>query len=167
MKRKNGFWNSLVFAGVLAVSGLLSLNAGELKPGTKAPVWILKGLDGTDVKSTSFDGKVVVLNFWATWCPPCVAEIPDFIEVQKELGGKGLTFVGVSLDQSTVPVKKYVKRTKVNYPIVMGNSEVVKDFGNISGIPTTYVIDKSGVIRMSEVGKISKKKLLASVRGLL
>ena len=167
MKRRNGFWNSLMIAGVLAVSGLLSLSAGELKPGTKAPVWILKGLDDKDVKSTDYSGKVVVLNFWATWCPPCVAEIPDFIEIQNELGGKGLTFVGVSLDQSPAPVKKYVKRTKVNYPVVMGDSEVVKDFGNISGIPTTYVIDKGGVIRMSHVGKISKKKLLASVKGLL
>ena len=141
--------------------------AGELKPGTKAPAWILKAVDGEDVKSTAYDGKVVVLNFWATWCPPCVAEIPDFIELQKEFGAKGLTFVGVSLDTSSTPVKKYVKKTKVNYPVVMGDSDVVKDYGNFSGIPQTYVIDKEGIIRLSQVGKISKEKLLAGIKPLL
>ncbi len=149
--------------GVGAVVG----QAGELKVGTKAPAWILKAPDGKDKKSTEHEGKVVVLNFWATWCPPCVAEIPDFIEIQKEFGEKGLTFVGVSLDASPVPVKKYVKRTKVNYPVVMGTPEMVQDYGNPSGIPQTYVIDKDGIIRMSHMGKISKQALLASVKPLL
>ena len=150
---------SMIWAGDLA--------AGQLKPGTKAPAWMLKALDGKDVKSSEYRGKVLVLNFWATWCPPCVAEIPDFIELQKELGDKGLTFVGVSLDVSPAPVKKYVRRTKVNYPVVMGNQDVVNDFGNFSGIPQTYVIDKEGVIRMSHMGKIKKEALLAGVKPLL
>ena len=154
----------LVLSVVFAVP---TSEAGELKPGTKAPAWILKSLAGDEGKSTKDKGKVVVLNFWATWCGPCIAEIPDFIELQKEYEKKGLTFVGVSLDQSSTPVKKYVKKTKVNYPVVMGNADVVKDYGNFAGIPQTYVIDKEGVIRMSQMGMISKKDLLAKVKPLL
>ena len=138
-----------------------------LKAGTKAPAWILKGPDGKDIKSTDFKGKVVVLNFWATWCPPCVKEIPDFIEIQKELGEKGVTFVGASLDASPAPVKKYVKRTQVNYPIVMGDSDVVKEYGNFNAIPHTFVIDKDGIIRLSKSGMISKGDLLAGIKPLL
>jgi peroxiredoxin len=156
---------ALLVLSIVFVGG--TTQAGELKVGTKAPAWILKAVDGSDVKSTAYDGKVVVLNFWATWCPPCVAEIPDFIELQKEFGEKGLTFVGVSLDTSSKPVKKYVKKTMVNYPVVMGDADVVKDFGNFSGIPQTYVIDKDGIIRLSQVGQISKEKLLAGIKPLL
>ena len=73
----------------------------------------------------------------------------------------------VSLDTSSKPVKKYVKKTMVNYPVVMGDADVVKDFGNFSGIPQTYVIDKDGIIRLSQVGQISKEKLLAGIKPLL
>lgn len=144
-----------------------SARAAGLEVGKKAPAWILKAPDGKDVKSTEFKGKVIVLNFWATWCGPCVKEIPDFIEIQNELGEKGVTFVGVSLDASPSPVKKYVKRTAVNYPVVMGDSDVVKDYGNFNAIPHTFVIDKEGVIRLSKSGMIKKGDLLASIKPLL
>lgn len=157
-------WAGFVCGVVLLTTSTL---AGELKVGTKAPAWILKGLDGKNVKSSEFKGKVVVLNFWATWCGPCIAEIPDFIEIQKEYQEKGLTFVGVSLDLSPSPVKKYVARNDLNYPVVMGDSEMVKDYGNFNGIPQTYVIDKEGIIRMSQSARISKQKLLANVKPLL
>lgn len=141
--------------------------AGELKPGTKAPAWRLQSPEGKEMSSATYEGKVIVLNFWATWCPPCVAEIPDFIELQKEFEDKEFTFVGISLDSSSTPVKRYIKRNKVNYPIVMGDADVVKDFGNFTGIPHTYVIDKKGMIQMSHVGQISKSKLSKSIKPLL
>ncbi|MCS1411829.1 MAG: Thiol-disulfide oxidoreductase ResA [Verrucomicrobia subdivision 3 bacterium] len=151
-----------------AATFVLPAPAGELKKGTKAPAWTLKDLDGKDVKSTTYDGKIVVLNFWATWCPPCVKEIPDFIEIQKELKDKNVTFVGVSLDTSATPVKRYVKRTKVNYPIVMvGDTDVVKAYGNFAGIPHTYVIDEEGIIQLSQSGMISKQALMARLKPLL
>lgn len=156
---------TMVAIALVSLSGVCQ--ADPLKPGTKAPAWILKNLEGEDVKSSEFKGKVVVLNFWATWCGPCIHEIPDFIEIQKELSDKGLTFVGVSLDQATNPVTKYVKRTKVNYPVVMGDVDVVKDFGNFGGIPQTFVIDKEGIIRVSKTGLISKQKLLEGIKPLL
>ncbi len=158
-------------AGTLLLLSLLflpeSIRAAGLEAGKKAPVWILPSPEGADVKSTDFKGKIVVLNFWATWCPPCVKEIPDFIEIQKELASKNVTFVGVSLDASSAPVKKYLKRTKLNYPVVMGNADVVKDYGNFTGIPHTFVIDKDGVIRVSKSGMISKQALMAGIKPLL
>ena len=171
----------------LASAGLVApLNAGELKVGTKAPAWKLNGLDGKAVQSSDFEGKVVVFNFWATWCPPCVKEIPDFIEVQKEFKDKGVVFIGVSLDkprssgdkddvesllrpllETKAKVESFVDKMKVNYPIVWGDSKVDKDYGGIAAIPQTYVIDKKGVIQASHLGMISKKDLLKSLKPLL
>lgn len=165
--------------GLAALVALVSINlaaplsAGELKVGTKAPAWKLNGLDGKAVQSTDFKGKVVVFNFWATWCPPCVREIPDFVEVQKEFKDKGVVFIGVSVDRpaaekkTTAKVKAFVDKMKINYPIVWGDKKVDKDYGGITGIPQTYVIDKSGVIRASHLGMISKKDLLKSLKPLL
>lgn len=163
----------------LASAGLVApLNAGELKVGAKAPAWKLNGLDGKAVQSSDFEGKVVVFNFWATWCPPCVKEIPDFIEVQKEFKDKGVVFIGVSVDKprseekeekekTEKKVKAFVDKMKINYPIVWGDRKVDKDYGGIAAIPQTYVIDKKGVIRASHLGMISKKDLLKSLKPLL
>lgn len=161
------------FVALASINLAAPLSAGELKVGTKAPAWKLNGLDGKAVQSADFKGKVVVFNFWATWCPPCVREIPDFVEVQKEFKDKGVVFIGVSVDKpaaekkTTAKVKSFVEKMKINYPIVWGDSKVDKDYGGITGIPHTYVVDKKGVIRASHLGMISKKDLLKSLKPLL
>ena len=120
------------FVALASINLAATLSAGELKVGTKAPAWKLNGLDGKAVQSSDFKGKVVVFNFWATWCPPCVKEIPDFIEVQKEFKEKGVVFIGVSVDRpaaekkTTAKVKAFVEKMKINYPIVWGDKRWTK-----------------------------------------
>jgi thiol-disulfide isomerase/thioredoxin len=109
---------------------------------TPAPAWELNDPSGKPVKFSDFRGTVLILDFWATWCTPCRVEIAHFVELQKQYGDKGLTVIGVSLDeQGPEVVKKFVKQFGVNYPIVIGNEKVAEAYGGIYAIPTTFVID--------------------------
>ena len=122
---------------------------------TKAPAWTLKDVNGKEVSSADFKDKVVVVDFWATWCGPCRVEIPGYVALQKKYGDK-LAIVGVSLDaQGPGVVKRFVEKNKVDYTIVMGNDDVVAAFGGeegIQAIPTTFIIDRDGMIRDRKVG---------------
>lgn len=111
-----------------------------------APDWRLAGVDGKTVQLSDFKGKVVVLNFWATWCPPCRKEIPDLIALQKKYGND-LVVVGVSLDENgPAAVKSFVAKSGINYPVVMGDQGTASAYGGIKAIPTTFVIDRAGKI---------------------
>ena len=154
---------AVLFAGAFFALALTSLRpffrspAPDALNSSKAPAWELKDLDGKQVKSSDFDGKVVILDFWATWCPPCKAEIPGFIELQKKYGEKGLVVVGVSLDEGGPSVvKQFMNQFGINYPVVMGNIQTMEDFGG-KAIPTTFVIDRSGKIVAKHVGFASKE----------
>ncbi len=118
-----------------------------------APAWKLRSVDGREVSAADFAGKVLVLDFWATWCPPCRAEIPGFIELQKKYEKDGLVIVGISVDKGGVDlVKKFIAENKINYTIVMADDMVADTFGGIEGIPTTFVIDRAGKIQFKKVG---------------
>ncbi len=120
-----------------------------------APSWKLKDIAGREVSSDEFKGKVVVVDFWATWCGPCKEEIPGYVELQKKYADKGFVIVGVSLDQQGPPVvKRYAESAKINYPLVMGDDGVVSAFGGIDAIPTTFLIDREGRIRHKKVGSM-------------
>ena len=117
------------------------------------PSWKLRDIAGREVSSDEFKGKVVVVDFWATWCGPCKEEIPGYVELQKKHGDKGFVIVGVSLDQQGPPVvKRYAESAKINYPLVMGDDSIVAAFGGIDAIPTTFLIDREGRIRHRKVG---------------
>ncbi|MDE3084166.1 MAG: TlpA family protein disulfide reductase [Verrucomicrobiota bacterium] len=130
-----------------------------------APSWKLRDVDGKTVDSAQFKGKVVVLDFWATWCPPCRSEIPGYIKLQEKYRGKGLAVVGVSLDQQGPEVvKKFMAEQHMNYTVVMGDEAVTRAFGGIDAIPTTFIIDRSGNIRHKKVGAMETadfEKMLA------
>jgi len=133
-----------------------------------APAWSLKDLSGKTVKLSDFKGKVVVLDFWATWCPPCRAEIPGFVDLQKRYEKQGVTVIGVSLDQGgTEVVSSFVKAQGINYPIVMGTDEVTAQYGGIEGIPTTFVIDPKGNIVSKHEGSTEKDVFDAEIKKLL
>jgi thiol-disulfide isomerase/thioredoxin len=117
------------------------------------PAWHLKDLDGNEVSSDQFKGKVVVLDFWATWCEPCRIEIPGYVRLQKKYAKDGLVIVGVSLDQEgPLIVKKYAADHGINYRIVMGDDKIVNAFGGIDAYPTTFIIDRDGIIRDRKIG---------------
>ncbi|RKX34106.1 MAG: TlpA family protein disulfide reductase [Verrucomicrobia bacterium] len=132
------------------------------------PSWELTDLQGHPVRSADFEGKVVLLDFWATWCPPCRKEIPGFIELQERYGEAGLVVVGVSLDEGgAAVVAPFVSKEGINYPVVMGDSTIVEAFGGIASIPTTFVINRDGQIVERHVGYVSQNRFEKSIKSLL
>ena len=136
--------------------------------GTPAPAFTLQDLDGKNVSLAGLRGKVVVLDFWATWCPPCVKEIPHFVELHEQYKDKGVEIVGISLDDAGISVvKAFVQKYQIKYPILMTDGRVDKAFGGISGIPTTFVIDSAGNISKKYVGYNSKAVFETDIKALL
>jgi thiol-disulfide isomerase/thioredoxin len=133
-----------------------------------APAWSLPDLDGKVVTSDLYKGKVVVIDFWATWCGPCKKEIPGYVRLQKKYAGDGLVIVGVSLDNGSAVVKKFVKQYGVDYPVVMGDDAVQKAFGGVDAYPMTFIIDREGMIRERQRGAVGteefERKLLAVLK---
>ena len=124
--------------------------------GEKSPSFELTGIDGEKISSEDFEGKVVLVNFWATWCGPCRQEIPDFIEAYEEMKKKGLVIIGLAVADSEKRVKSYVERNKINYPIAMATDDVVRAFSPGEFIPTTIVLDSEGNIIDKHVGTLDK-----------
>jgi thiol-disulfide isomerase/thioredoxin len=121
-------------------------------------------LDGRSISSADWRGKVVIVNFWATWCPPCRAEIPDLIALQAKYR-EHLVVVGISEDEGSVDgVKRFVAEHKINYPIVMSTPELRKIFPEVMALPTTYVLDPDGNLTQKNVGMLNATEAEASTR---
>jgi thiol-disulfide isomerase/thioredoxin len=147
-----------------AADGVCDANA---KP---APLnFTLKDMQNKDVKLSSFKGKVLVIDFWATWCGPCKLEIPGFVELQKQYGAQGLQFVGISVDDKLEQLKPYVGEYKMNYPVLqgLGHDDVQDAFGPIWGIPTTIVIGRDGKVCKKHTGMAPKEKFEQEIKALL
>jgi peroxiredoxin len=133
-----------------------------------APSWQLRDVDGQTVHSADFKGKVVILDFWATWCGPCRVEIPGFIELQKQYAKQGLAVIGVSVDEaSPTEVKKFAQQLGVNYPVVLADANTTRAFGGIEAIPTTFVIDRAGRIIKQHLGFTEKEEFEKEIKPLL
>jgi len=133
-----------------------------------APAWALVDLAGKPVTSESLKGKVVIVDFWATWCGPCRAAIPHLMELHKTYKDKGFEVVGVSLDQQgSAVVQSFVNQHEIPYTIAMGNQKIVNDFGGVRGIPTAFIISQDGKIYRKIVGLVPREQYEKDVIALL
>jgi peroxiredoxin len=149
----------LLLAAALGLNGSISA-AAESK--IQAPDWQLTDVEGKAMKLSDFRGKVVILDFWATWCPPCR------VEIQKKYADKGFTMIGVSLDREGPSiVKPFIAKFGMNYPVVMGNQKVAADYGGITAIPTTFIIDRQGFIVAGYQGFTMQSIFESVIAGLL
>lgn len=159
--------------GFLAIAVAIMLTAPRfLKPrhhgdlpaiaasGHLAPDFELKDINGKMVKLSDFRGKAVVLNFWATWCPPCKTEIPWFEDLQNRYGSQGLAVVGVALDDSSESdIAEFAKEMKMNYPVLLGKEETSDLYGGVDALPTTFYIDRNGKIITTVPGLADRKEI--------
>lgn len=137
------------------------------KNAAPAPPFLLPDLQGNVISTANFQGHVVLLNFWATWCPPCREEIPELTELQSRYKGQ-LEIVGVSLDDAPPQqVFQFAKRAGINYSIVMGSAEIVKEYGGVPALPTNFLIGRNGRIVQKHVGLYPLSVYDTEVRALL
>ncbi len=135
-------------------------NSQDLGP---APDFRVQDLQGNILSLADFRGKVVFLNFWATWCPPCREEIPDFSDAFTQNKSKGLMIIGLSVDEmSPEELTSFAVRNKITYPVAFATSKISEDYKPGQFIPTTFVIDKQGRIRHKQVG-LMEKQMLTSI----
>lgn len=164
----------LAFAAVLVLllvgcannSGSGNIRAeGERKP---APAFKLKDSSGGEVTLASLKGKVVLLNFWATWCGPCEVEIPWFVEFERKYKDQGLVVLGVSFDDDGwISVRPYMAAHKINYRIAIGSDELSQVYGGVDSLPTSFIIDRTGRIAATHVGLVDKRDYQNEITKLL
>ncbi|HEY1662387.1 MAG TPA: TlpA disulfide reductase family protein [Verrucomicrobiae bacterium] len=155
---------AIYFAIALLVKGA-PVVAGQTEV---APEWSLKDVDGKTVRSTDFKGKVVILDFWATWCGPCRAEIPGFIGLQKQYAKQGLVVIGASVDEGGADVvKSFAQELGMNYPIVLADEKTQQAFGGIEAVPTAFIIDREGQIVKEHLGFADKDEFEKEIKPLL
>lgn len=159
----------VVFPHVETLSGDIHSNANSrvvLDPAASAPDFVVHALDGTAISSAEYKGKIMVVDFWATWCGPCLTEIPHYNSLHADYAGRDVEMLGITLQSgSAEQVQEWIARPirigtlefSLEYPVVMGNSEIETAWGPIYGFPMTYLVDSNWKIRKKWMGAIPDK----------
>lgn len=127
----------------------------------------LKDMNNADYKMSDLKGKVVLVNFWASWCAPCIAEIPEFIKVRAELHDRGFEILGISTDDTPEQLRDFAAKFSTNYPLVQVTAEVEDAYGPVFGLPTSILIARDGSVCKRHFGPLSKEQLEAELKPLL
>ncbi len=151
---------------LLLLAALPSRGAGQEV--RKAPALILRDLQGRNLRLNDYKGKVVLINFWATWCPPCRAEVPDLVKWQREYRGRGLQIIGVTYPpQTTKEVRRLVRNLKVNYPVALGTKQTKALFFQGETLPVSVIIDREGNVRDIIEGILLPEEFEQKIKPLL
>ncbi|MDP3789100.1 MAG: TlpA disulfide reductase family protein [Candidatus Omnitrophota bacterium] len=155
----------ILLAGMILIAGCST--AGETTS-KKAPDFSLQDINGKTVRLSDYSGKVIILNFFATWCPPCREEIPDFIELVNTTDKERFVIIGISVEKGDEgTVRKFAAAKKINYPVLVDDGLVSKTYGPISSIPTTFIIDRNGNITEKIIGSRTKTEFEGRIKPLL
>ena len=158
------FW--LIAYPVFAVNQ--TANQEPLDSQALAPAFDLRDLRGRGKRLDDYKGKVLLINFWATWCAPCLAEMPDLVKLQKVYGFRGLQIIGVTYPpQNPARVRQIARRLKLNYPILFGNDKMAGDYNVGEVLPTSIVVDREGKIRARILGILEPEEFDEKIRPLL
>lgn len=155
----------LIAAATLSL--LVSGPAGATGVGEIAPDFTRPDFANAQLKLSAHRGKLVLLNFWATWCPPCREEMPLFSSWQREFSDKGLQVIGVSMDDDAASAREFLAAYPVSYPVVMGDVKLAETFGGVLGLPLSYLIDAQGRVVARYQGETDLARMEAKIRELL
>lgn len=131
-----------------------------------APELSLTDLGGKKLELSSYRGKVVILDFWATWCELCRTEIPRFVDLQNKYRDRGLQIIGISLDDDPKPVRSFYQQFNMNYPVAVGDANVAERYGGILGLPVSFVIDRDGRICAKHAGEVAPSLVENEIQSL-
>lgn len=165
MRASRLLWVTLCAA--LACATGLCEQAPEDMVHKTAPEFVRTDVAGRRIDLRDYRGKVVLLNFWATWCAGCQVELPKFAQWQKEYGAAGLQIVGVSMDDGVAPVRKTVRRLNLDFPVVIGDAHLGDAYGGVLGLPVTFLLDRDGRIVAEIKGEADLAALESQVKRLL
>jgi peroxiredoxin len=160
--------SALIFSACSSSTSADSAGAQKERDRKPAPDFALKDVNGQTVKLSDLKGKVVLLNFWATWCGPCKLEIPWFMDFEQRFKDRGFAVIGVSMDdEGWEIVKPYLEERKVNYRVVIGNDHIAQAYGGVDALPTTFIVDRQGRIVSTHVGLVRKSDYQNDIESLL